>query len=95
MDKEPKYPLTPALTMLGMAIVLAWLVLVEDWTYWQATFVVIGIMLGFAAFLLILTLIVVPPNQWRELMQIALDTMKADLAPFFAVWQIFRRWIKG
>lgn len=94
MDKKPQYPLTPSLTMLGMAIVLAWLVLAEGWTYWEATFTVVGFMLGLAALLLVLVIILAPRNQWRDHMQIALDTMKEDATPVVAVWRGIRSLFK-
>ncbi len=75
------------LTMLGLALANAWLVLVEGWTFMDASLIVSASAIGILVMLFAGVLAITPKEDWADVMQVVRDTMRQDFKDII-------RWIR-
>ncbi len=67
------------LTMLGLALANAWLVLVEGWTFMDASLIVSASAIGILVMLFASVLAMASKEDWPDVLQVVRDTVKQDL----------------
>lgn len=91
MKPEPTPSVAAPLWVLVLALMVAALVLWDDWTPWRAIAVVGGSTLLVIFCGLALLLRQAPSRRDRdELWQLFVDTARTDLQPFVVLWRLIR-----